>query len=126
MTDTDKNRRRLERQAQIERIFDLALGLAEQRLSAVDAKEKADNIAFDRVARTAQVFIRAAGDAAALETIHGKEDAPHDEGAKRLDETQRELDEIERRLRERIPRPAPAAQRRDAAGLDGAAAGGRS
>ena len=41
-------------------IYDLALGKAMLRLQTIRPEEESDNIAYDRAARTAQIFVRTA------------------------------------------------------------------
>jgi hypothetical protein len=93
------------RDARIARIFDLALELTLERLENVDPKEKRDSMAFDRVARTAQVFVRLAHEAHALAAQNRKENAAHDEsGDVRLPDDS-EIDKLERALNQRLARP---------------------
>ena len=47
-------------------IFDLALGKAMLRLQTISPEEESDNVAYDRAARTAQIFVRTALEVDAL------------------------------------------------------------
>lgn len=104
MSDEEKKQRQAEREARIERILDLALALTEDRLENVDPKERKDNVAFDRVARTAQAFLRLADDADAISARKRKEDAAHDEGVQVRLPDEDEVDSLEQRLAERVAR----------------------
>jgi hypothetical protein len=47
-------------------IYDLALGKAVLRLQTISPQEESDNVAYDRAARTAQIFVRTALEVDAL------------------------------------------------------------
>ena len=92
------------------RLYDVAIDLALERLECVDAKEKKDNVAFDRVARTAQTLVHLAGDVDALVSRKRKEardndqtgdDAEEQRLAKDVAVIKRDLDDyIDQRARE--------------------------
>lgn len=118
---TKEEEMKASRAARIERIFDLALDLTLERLENVDAKEKRDSMAFDRVARTAQVFVRLAHESHALAAQNRKETAAHDEsGDVRLPDDS-EIEKLERALNQRLAR-SRRGQERSAPRHDGDAA----
>ena len=89
MTDQKAKERRQRREDCIECILDLALALALERLEIVDPKEKKDNMAFDRVARTAQVLVRVADDADCLAARKRKENKDNEQSGDVADEDAR-------------------------------------
>ncbi|MCB2114431.1 MAG: hypothetical protein R3C42_05875 [Parvularculaceae bacterium] len=78
MSDEKAKERSRRRGECIESILDRALELTLERLEIVDPKEKKDNMAFDRVARTAQVLIRVADDADSIAARKRKEQQEND------------------------------------------------
>lgn len=114
MTNEASNEAGSEQSALIARIFDLALNLTADRLENVDPKERKDNVAFDRVARTAQAFLRVADEAHALSARQQKEDAAHDEGANVRLPDATEIDALERALNEIVARQDRGHERRGA------------
>ncbi len=117
------------RDAMIARIFDLSLELTVERLENVDAKEKKDSMIFDRVARTAQVLVRLAGEADGLAARKRKEKADHDQSGENADEDariEREAAVIQQRLDRFVDQLARSAAARGV-GADGPEidAGGR-
>lgn len=89
MANSKAKARQAKREEMIESILDLALDLTLQRLENVDAKEKKDNMIFDRVARTAQVLIRVADDADSLAARKRKEQTDHDQSGANADDDAR-------------------------------------
>ena len=102
---------RADGEARIRRIYALALDLTVSRLEFVDPKERQDNMAFDRVARTAQGFLRVADEAQALFARQQKEDAGHDQGADVRLPDEHEIDALEQRLHGRMARQDRVAER---------------
>lgn len=101
MSDEKAKERQKRRDDYIERILDLALDLTLERLENVDPKEKKDNMAFDRVARTAQVLIRVADDAESLAARKRKEQQANDQSGENADDDarlDREAEVLQRRL----------------------------
>ena len=82
MSDEEKKRAAAAaRDAQIDRIFDLSLALALERLDTIEPKEKKDSLTFDRVARTAQSLVRLADEADTLAARKRKEQSDHDKNS---------------------------------------------
>ncbi|MFZ5618816.1 MAG: hypothetical protein ACOZAA_15995 [Pseudomonadota bacterium] len=101
MTDEKTKQRQAARAESVERILDLALDLTVARLENVDPKETRDNIAFDRLARTAQVLFRIADDADALAARKRKEQIENEQNGGGADEAARiarDEAELKRRL----------------------------
>ncbi|MCB2099069.1 MAG: hypothetical protein KDE05_15670 [Parvularculaceae bacterium] len=101
MSEEQAKERQRRRDECIERILDLALDLTLERLENVDPKEKKDNMAFDRVARTAQVLIRVADDADSIAARKRKEQQANDQSGDNADEEarlDREAEVLQQRL----------------------------
>jgi hypothetical protein len=101
MSDGKTKLRQAAREVSVERILDLALDLTIARLENVDPRETKDNIAFDRLARTAQVLFRIADDADALTARKRKEqldNEQHGENAGDAARIDRDANELQRRL----------------------------
>lgn len=130
MADEEKKAAaRAAREALIERIFDLSLELTLERLETVEAKDKRDSMIFDRVARTAQVFVRLAAEADSLAVRKRKEQQENDQSGADADEEarlEREAAELKRRLDAHIQRLAGGGAVRAGGGnvAQGAAGGG--
>ncbi|HBS33453.1 MAG TPA: hypothetical protein DEA50_00050 [Parvularcula sp.] len=109
--------------------FRLSVAEAVNRLLSISADERASNTDFERAARTALTFLKAAAEALALAAAKRKEDATHERGEKLRLPNNDELDRFEQLVLRKLAGRGGVAERRDAAGdagspsaLDGAPA----
>ena len=119
MTEAKATERHRARSENIARILDLALDLTVDRLENIDPKERKDNVAFDRVARTAQAFLRVADEAHTFTITQQKEDAAHDQGANVRLPDDDEITRLEQRLHRRLCGQARGSERAIAADDNG-------
>lgn len=96
--------------ARIAAIYERALEEALNRLSSITLDERDDNVAFDRVARTALGFLRIAECAAALHARKRKDESENEENnpagetERRAERLARDEAELTRRLTDYIDR----------------------
>lgn len=100
----------------VARIFERAVAETFSRLEKISDEERADNMAFDRAARTALAFLRVAEAASQILSRKRKEDAANDEGVEANLPSREDVERLERTLNQRVARSLRGQKgRRDAA-----------
>lgn len=84
--------------------FRLSVAEAVNRLLSITAEERASNTDFERAARTALTFLKAAAEALTIAAAKRKEDAEHVRGEKPLLPTDEQLERFERILFRKMAR----------------------
>lgn len=95
--------------------FRLAVAEAVNRLLSITAQERASNTDFERAARTALTFLKAAAEALTISAAKRKDDAEHDRGDKPSLPSDEQLERFERLLFRRMARRVGDAESPDAA-----------